>query len=149
MNTYKKTISYFLSFCFLVVVLAISSCGGDSPEPSETEAQKATKLLIGTWTIQQVTVDGSDRSDIYKDLRITFSASSLSATNGGPVWPSTTSWDFTDDSGKTIVRGDGLNISVNELTNNRFVAALTWTKTTLNGGRENSVSGQHVFTFTK
>jgi hypothetical protein len=134
----------------LATFLVLAGCdGGDPPTPEETEVEKATKLLAGTWTVQNVTVDGTDRTSVYKDVRITFSGSNLTATNGGVVWPASGTWRFTDDTAKTITRSDGLTISVNELTSNKLVAAFPWTKATLGGGRAESVAGQHVFTFGK
>jgi hypothetical protein len=134
----------------LATFLVLAGCdGGDPPVPEETEVEKATKLLTGTWSVQSVTVDGTDRTSVYKDVRISFNGSTLTATNGGVVWPASTTWRFGDETAKTITRGDGLTISVNELTSNKFVAALTWTRATLGGGRTESISGQHVFTFTK
>jgi hypothetical protein len=133
----------------LSALLFIASCGGDPPTPEETEVEKATKLLAGTWTVQNVTVDGNDRTSVYKDVRITFNGSNLTATNGGVVWPASGTWRFADETAKTITRSDGLTISVNELTTNKLVAALTWTRATLGGGRTESVAGQHVFTFSK
>ena len=149
MKSIKNTYSILATTLVIGTLLLISSCGGDPPAPQETEVEKATKLLTGTWTVQSVTVDGTDRTSVYKDVRITFSGTSLTATNGGQVWPATTTWRFADEAAKTISRGDGLTISVNELTSNKLVVAFPWAKGTLGGGRAESVAGQHVFTFGK
>ena len=149
MKSINNRYSILATTLVIVTLLLISSCGGDPPAPQETEVEKATKLLAGTWTVQNVTVDGTDRTSVYKDVRITFSGTSLTATNGGQIWPATTTWRFADETAKTISRGDGLTITVNELMATKFVAGLTWTKSTLGGGRAESVSGQHVFTFGK
>lgn len=149
----KSRISLSIAFStsLLLLLLCFAHCGKKSdPEPTETEAQKATKLLTaGQWSVQSVSVDGQDRSSTYKDLKLTFSATSITATNGGAIWPASTTWKFKDDTGKTIERGDGLSIAVAELSASKLVLALSWSKTTLGGGRALSISGQHNFTFTK
>lgn len=149
MKSINNTYSILATTLVIGTLLLISSCGGDPPAPQETEVEKATRLLTGTWSVQSVTVDGTDRTSVYKDVRITFSGTSLTATNGGQVWQATTTWRFADEAAKTISRGDGLTITVTELTATKLVVGLTWTKTTLGGGRSESVSGQHVFTFGK
>lgn len=137
----------------LVAMLTyLGSCGGGGgdPAPAETEVQKATKLLTaGLWSMQTVQVDGTDRTTTYKDLKVTFTATGFSSTNGGAVWPATGTWKFKDDAGKTIERGDGLLVSVVELSSSKMVLSLTWSKTTLGGGRHASISGSHTFTFGK
>lgn len=137
-----------------LVVMFISGCGGGksdpAPAPVETEAVKNTKLLTtGTWNVQTVSVDAVDKTTVYKDLKITFNSTGFTATGGGSVWPATGTWKFSDDTGKVITRGDGLSISLTEVSTTKLVLALAWTKTTLGDGRVESVSGQHVFTFGK
>ena len=143
----RTLIRITISLAVLAAVLHMASCGGD-PAP-ESGAAMATKLLTaGTWSTQSVTVSGAS-STIYNNLKVTFTATGFSATDGGSVWPASGTWNFTDDTGKTMVRGDGLSISVTELTSTKVVMGLTWNKTTLGGGRSESVAGQHVFTFGK
>lgn len=150
MNAMKKTYPFLISATILTLLLVIGSCGDDPPPtPEETEVEKATKLLAGTWTVQNVTVDGTDRTSLYKDVRITFSGSNITATNGGVVWPASATWRFADDTAKTIARGDGITMAVNELTANKLVVSFAWAKGTLGSGRVESVAGQHVFTFGK
>lgn len=149
MKSINNTYSILATTLVIGTLLLISSCGGDPPAPQETEVEKATKLLAGTWTVQNVTVDGTDRTSVYKDVRITFSGTSLTATNGGAVWPASTTWRFADDTAKSLARGDGITMAVNELTANKLVVAFAWAKGTLGSGRVESVAGQHVFTFGK
>ena len=134
------------------VLLFFAHCGGSTsdPAPAETDTQKNTKLIVASsWTVQSVLVDAVDKSTVYKDLKLTFTAGGFTATNGGTVWPASGSWSFTDDSGKVISRSDGVTINLTEISATKMVLSLAWTKTTLSGGRAQSVSGQHVFTFGK
>ena len=143
----RTLIRITISLAVLAAVLHLAGCGSD-PAP-ETGAEKATKLLTAaTWNTQSVTVGGAS-STIYNNLKVTFTATGFTATHGGSVWPASGTWKFTDDTGETMVRGDGLSISVTELTSTKVVMRLAWNKTTLGGGRSESLSGQHVFTFGK
>lgn len=146
-----KILRLFSSGIILLALVSFLSCGGGSdPAPAETESQKATTLLTsGGWSIQTVLVDGVDKSTIYPSLKVSFTATGFSATNGGLIWPATGTWRFTDDSGKTISRGDGVSITLNEISSTKMIMSFSWSKTTLGSGREASISGQHVFTFGK
>lgn len=134
----------------------LQSCGskGD-PAPQQTEAQKNQKILTSAgssgsgWKTQSVLVDGVDDTSIYSELKLSFSDTEFTATNGGIVWPASGTWKFTDDSGQTIERGDGLIIGVDEIASNSLTLSLTWTETTLGPGRVNSTSGKHVFKLRK
>ena len=139
--------------CYLIAgVLAfqLQSCGskGD-PTPKETDAQKNEKILTSSvtsgWSVQSVMVDGVDDTSIYSKLKLSFTEGSFTATNGDPIWPASGTWKFTDDSGQTIQRGDGLIIGVDEITSTTLTLSLTWTETTLGPGRVKSTSGKHVF----
>ena len=148
----KKLITYSLTSLFIFGLLLIFSCGPTDPtpaaEPSATEQVK-TVLTSGAWKIQSVAVDGTDQTSVYKGLSLSFTNTSVNATNGGAVWPSSDTWKFTDETGKSITRGDVIQVSVDEATVSKLVLKLTWTKTTLGSGRINSVKGVNVFTFGK
>lgn len=135
----------------------LQSCGskGD-PTPQQTEAKKNQEILTsagssgsGGWKAQSVLVDGVDDTSIYSNLKLSFSDTEFASTNGGSVWPTSGTWKFTDDSGQTIERGDGLLIGVDEITSNSLTLSLTWTETTLGPGRIKSTSGKHVFKLKK
>ena len=144
--TLKSTLILFAS-----VLLFASGCSKSDPTPAaETDAMKNTKLLTtGTWNIQTVQVDGMDKTIVYKNLKLTFTSTGFTSTGGGSVWPTTGTWKFADDTGKVITRGDGLSINTTEISATKLVLTLTWTKTTLDGGRIESIAGSHVFTFGK
>jgi hypothetical protein len=146
----RRTTFGFLTILNVVGLLYVSGCGGGGdPAPPKTESQKATEIMTqGTWTMQSVSVDGADKTSIYAGLKITFTSTGFSASNGGGVWPNMGTWQFTDNTGKTMKRDDGLTITLTELTDKKMVLTLTWRETTL-GGRESSVEGSHVFTFGK
>ena len=108
-----------------------------------------TILTSGAWKIQSVAVDGADQTNVYKGLSLSFTNTLVNATNGGAVWLASDTWKFADETGKSITRGDGIQVTVEEATATKLVLKLTWTKTTLGSGRINSVKGVNVFTFGK
>ena len=133
----------------MAILLMLTGCRKEDPKPSLTESEKATALLTSGsgWVIQTVLVDGVDNTALFAGLKLSYTATDYSTVNGGVIWPASGTWKFTDDTGKNILRSDGMPITLNEITSTKLVLGLTWSKTTLAGGRENSVAGNHVFTF--
>jgi hypothetical protein len=143
-----KTKNINLKICLFLLTLLIVSCGGD-PEP--TAAEKNTELMTasGAWKLQNVLVDGTDKTSVYSGLTIQFTETAFTTTNGGVVWPASGSWSFKDDSGTVINRNDGIEIKLVEVSTSKLVLQLTWTKLTIGPGRVSSLSGSHTFTFGK
>jgi hypothetical protein len=138
----KKIFLYTVCICFL------ANCSGDS-DPKQSKTEKVTALLTsGTWSLQTVLVDGIDQTEIYEDLTLTFTEDAITSTNGRVVWAESDTWQFTDDTATEIERGDGLHITLEEISNNTLVLTLTWDDTTFEtGGRTSSLAGVHTFTF--
>jgi hypothetical protein len=141
----------------LVAIMAstfiqISGCGGGSnnntPTLSATDAVKAKLTAVSSWKIQSAIVDGVDQTSVYKGLALAFSSAGYSSTNGGTVWPASGTWSFNNTDGTSVKRDDGLIITV-EVTDTTLKLSYTWTKTTLGGGRIESIKGAQVLTFTK
>jgi hypothetical protein len=109
---------------------------------------KAKLTAATSWKVQSATVDGVDQTAIYKNLALSFSATGYTSTNGGAVWPASGTWSFNNTDGTAVKRDDGLIITV-EVTDTTLKLSYTWTKTTLSGGRAESVKGSQVLTFTK
>ena len=148
-----KTLKYIWSSAFVALLLTIASCGGggDDPTPAtDTEAQKVTsQLTSGTWKINSVTVDGINKNDLFTNMTIVFTSSGFTTTNGGVVWPAIGTWSFVDPTAKAITRSDAVTVSLDAITDTSLTLSLTWTKTTLGGGRINSIAGKHVFVLKK
>lgn len=141
----KINISYILSAVILTAVITvISSCG---PQPVSEEEKVRTMLMSGTWQIQDVTVDGVNKNSLFDGFTIKFNEATYTTTNGGPVWPASGTWHVSTPT--TIVHNGGDVISISSITENSLVLTLEWDETTLGGGRTQSVSGSHTFTFSK
>ncbi len=141
----KEITSFFLSITIIFSLLNIIGCG--SEPQSETDRIKSL-LKSSNWKVQSVLVDGVDQTNVYAGLSLNFTDVEFSSTNGRAVWPAIGTWRFSDQSGKAILRNDGLVVTIVDVAEGKLVLSLTWTKTTL-GGRLDSVKGTNVFTFSK
>lgn len=130
----------------LITTLIFSSCGSKDPSPKETNIKLLTN---GTWTINSVKVSGVDKTNLFTGMTITFTETDYTAVNGGPIWGSSQSWSFIDNSAKSFSISSGVEVDIIELTGTSLIIELTWDKTTLDGGRTKSVEGRHEFIFTK
>src|SRR6478609_5062753 len=109
---------------FLMLMLQLSSCKKEEPSIQETE--KVKKVLTSTtWKMQTVTVDGTDETSMYTGLTLKFTDGHYSTTNGKVVWPASGVWIFADNTGKLITRGDGLEISVQQIDTDKLVLNFT------------------------
>jgi hypothetical protein len=139
-------------FLVLVLVTALISCKEKKEDdPNLNENEKVNQLLTsaGLWSVQSVTVDGSDQTSLYKDVKLSFTTSAYTTLNGGVTWPASGTWKFADDSGRSIVRDNSLPMTINEIGEKKLVLSFTWSKATLGSGRATAIAGQHIFTFTK
>jgi hypothetical protein len=132
----------------VITLFQLTSCGGKGdPTPSAQDVVKA-KLISNTWKVQSVSVDNVDQTIVYKGLTLNFTATNFSTTNGAAAWPSSGTWSFNSTDGSSILRSDGITIAV-EVTDTTLRLTFTWSKTTLGGGRIESVGGVNVFNFVK
>lgn len=138
------------SASLIVVVALIINLSGCSKGSEISKQEEVTAALTsGQWKIKTVIVDGVDKTGVYKDLSLTFTATGFTTTNGGVVWPASGTYTFTDANATVLKRNDGLEIQIQEATTTSLRLGLTWAKTTLGAGRIESVGGQNVFSFGK
>lgn len=151
MKTIKTTLTW-TTLLIGLVVLSVTFTGckkkNEEPKPNKTDQVKSM-LTGGKWTMQSVTVDGVDKTDVYAGLTVTFTSSGYTSTNGAPVWPASGTWFFQDDTGVLIGRGDGTSIVIENITQTNLKLDLSWPTNTLGSGRVSSVAGNHVFTFSR
>ena len=133
-----------LSLIALVItVLTLESCK-DKTTPTASEII-SKKLSTGAWKVKSVTVDNTDKTDLFKDFTLQYTATTYTTTHGTPVWPASGTWKFADEPATVITRDDGLEITIESIKDNEFIYSLTWTKTTYGAGRGSSVNGVHRF----
>lgn len=118
------------------------SCGDDPV--SETE--RVTSLLTAhPWKVSSVTVDNVSQSALFTNFAITFTATGFSTTNGAPVWPASGTWSFTDDNARAFTRGDGILVTIADVSSSALHLELVWSEGTLGSGKISSIAGTHVF----
>ena len=151
-NHTRRNVLAYLLFAIVMVAGLLTSCksSSDDPAPVVSKEDEVSALLTSaTWKMSTVTVDGADKTSIYKDLKLTFTSTGFTSVNGGAVWPASGTWDFTSAEATAIKRNDGVEVTLQEVTDASLKLALIWNKNTLGPGRIESVSGQHVFSFGK
>ena len=149
MNPVNKLSSVRNLVIAITLLIACSLFQACKKEATLTPAQQVAAILTASpWKVQSVTVDGAS-SSLFTNFTITFGASTFTTVNGGEVWPSSSSWVFTDVNASAFTRGDGLTVQLTEVTSTSLKMRLTWSKNTFGPGRVSSISGQHNFVMGK
>ena len=160
-----KLLSRILSVLVLAGVAIFSmSCGGDNG-PGKTPAEKQLdKLKAVTWELSNATLDGTDRTTDFPNLKLTISGTfvtdgtynyALSGTTPSrSPWPRSGTWMFGQDPLTQIIRDPdtadetNLEYSVTDadlvITFNVPSSSDGWP----GGSRAQAVSGEWIFTFT-
>jgi hypothetical protein len=146
----------------LATLIAISTvfvhCGGGGGDPELTEEQKVTKTLTagtGQWgqnSASTVYVDGLDvTEDLFSGFTITFTDGGYTTTGTSPVFPSSDTWRFKENTNGTVIirDSDEKEMTITSLTDTDLVFTLTWDQTTTSSGRQRSIPGPHVFILKK
>jgi hypothetical protein len=146
----KSILNIVFSVIALTAMLKITSCSDDEVGASETTLNK---LTAHNWDLSRVTVGGVDQTSLYPDLSIQWTKDkTLSTTNGGTIWPSTSNFSFTDNTAKTLLvqlkNGENTEVTIETLTDSELVISLHWNETTFGQGRSKSIEGDHIFEFT-
>jgi hypothetical protein len=138
-----KTISYIL----LVIVIIFTGCSDDDP----TERERVKKLLTtgGTWSLKSTVVDGANKTDLYSGFAITFSSDGYTAINGGVIWPDSGTWRFEQGSDNTLVFDEELTATIESISEKDFQLSFHRDEATFGAGRITSVSGEHMFVFSR
>lgn len=146
----EREIKTFIVAIFTAAILLalLTSCGSKPDIVPNTQDAVKAKMTANTWDLQSVSVDGVDQTGVYKNLTIKFTGTNFTSTNGGVVWPASGTWEFTSLDATSFKRDDGIEVNV-EATDVTLRLTLTWTKTTLGGGRIESVKGKNVFNLVK
>lgn len=145
----KKLKTYIL---LLGIVTLLPNCGDPDPTPQPVdETQAVIDGLAKTWTIDAVTLDGTDVASDWDNVQVSFAANkSFSITGLSPenalIWPSSGSYSFPDSTKPmSVLRSDGISILISNLTERSATLNLVITGRT--GGRETGLSGNYSFSF--
>ena len=141
-----RKIKYGISIALMLCSVAWYGCKDNGPTVTEVTTQQLTSH---PWKVSVVTVDAVDKTSLFTNMTLTFTASGYTTTNGGPVWPASGTWKFVDGAARKIIRNDDLEITITEITDTSLKFSLTWNANTFGSGRTSSVAGNHLFTLTK
>lgn len=134
---------------FFLLLLSAVACKKDK-DPKPSAAELTTQQLISSaWTLANLTVDGVDQTNMFADITLSFTTSNFITTNGNPVWPSSGTWAFTDNTATEILRSDGVTLTIEGISETKLELSFMWNDTSFAEGREGSIEGQHIFTFTR
>ena len=144
-----KTIINKLGAAQVMIVIAFVVITGCGKKETISQTTLNTNILSSHgWKLQSLMVDNVDKTILYSGMTLSFTAATYATTKGSPVWASNGTWTFSGNDGKTITRDDQIDVSIDQIADSQLVLSLTWNKTTL-GGRQESVSGKHVYTLVK
>jgi hypothetical protein len=155
-----KILFRFVSlFSLLLLPIIYMACSGSEPDPvvEKTEKEKVTEMITASgaaWTTSAssgITVDGVDvTEDLFENFSITFGDGTYTTTGTTPVWQRSDTWSFKDDTAKSIIRGDGKEVTITSVSATQLKLTLTWDQTTYEeGGRKRSIPGVYSFTLNK
>lgn len=148
----NMSIYRMLSVVMVLFAFTIQSCKDDDP----TAVERATGTISShPWKVSNVMVGDEDKTAVYQNVVLTVKNNkTFTSTNGGGIWPASGTWSFKDESAKVMSVSLGASLQMTDVTvlsmdGNTLKVQFQWDDTTLGGGRESSVAGEHVFTFVK
>ena len=138
---------YTYTLILALAALSLSCTPDDGPaDPKATEL--AFEMLAGQWTFGQfgsIKVDGSDVSANYSGFALSFTDGGYTTTNAGELFNASGTWEWSDESGRTVSLDDGKTINIQQLTLNKFVFSFTKTDGPVRAG----IAGNYVITVEK
>jgi hypothetical protein len=130
-----------------IIVLILCSLSIVACSDSETKSEEEvflSKLTADTWILSNAVVDNKSVTGAFDALALTFTKSTISAVNAvPPIWQNA-SFEI-EKSGDVfiILRSDGINVTVKELTASKLLLELQFSA----GSKVTSVSGKYTFEF--
>ena len=132
----------------VAILLAAAFISGCDDGPSAAEKVEGLLLSVA-WIKPIVTVDGIDQSNLYQDFNITFTKTNYTTSGGSPLWPSTGTWTFKDESATVMILDGTREVQINEITGANLELAVQNNNTTFKSGRVKSIIGKNVFRLSK
>lgn len=133
-------------YSLILSMLVFAGCQNDDPE-GITLQQQAFEKLAGDWTFGvdgSIVVDGVDVSANYPGFSLSFADGTYQTTNGADLFDASGTWEWIDDEAGQIRLNDGREITIQTLTENRFVFSFTFV-----GAVAAGIAGNYVVTVNK
>jgi hypothetical protein len=139
----RNRLSILLPPLFIAILISTKFMACSSDDPGNPVM---AKLTSGPWSVTSVTVDGTNQNDMFMGFTITFYTDlTYTTTNGNVVWPASGSWNFSDGTNTKLMRSDGIDVELTEITETSLSMKLHWDADTFGPGRSGSIEGEHVF----
>jgi hypothetical protein len=144
-NSILKVVSIVM---LIILVALLPACNKEIPL---TEQETVVIMLMSAeaWTSPVVTIDGVDRSDMYRNFELKFAESTYTSSGGAPVWPATGSWEFIDEDANRMLLDGTLEVEINSISDDELELSLQWNENTFTPGREKSIKGKMNFRLKK
>ncbi|MCC5930777.1 MAG: hypothetical protein JJU28_16150 [Cyclobacteriaceae bacterium] len=145
---YVKLITLITVIAGFVVFNGCGGSGGDDPSVREINTGILTSK---TWTVNTVTVPAGTATEgsAWNNFTVTFNPTNMTTTNhptgAEVVWPTGITWTFKDDEARVIVRGDGVDMTINTISESSLVLTFTMPDNTQIAGRTAGLGGQYTF----
>jgi len=138
-------ITRMLTVMFLLIAFTwLSSCKKDDDPVDPRDLQ--IKRLTATWNIESVTNDNIDVSGQFTGMTLTIDGLNFTTQNGGNPWPTHGTYTFKDNDLNTIIRSDGVEIALVEVTANTLILSFNYASI---NGRVQGITGGFIFSMIK
>src|SRR6478736_5623501 len=135
----KNTLLKVVTIVLMLAVITLSGCKDEPTQQEKTQAQ----LVSAQWVTPVVTVDGVDQSDLYANFNIKFLKDTYSTQGGGPLWATSGTWSFANDTASTLMLDGDTEVQLNEITETSLTLTVQNENTTFISGRAHSVKGKN------
>ena len=129
--------------CLLLLIATGLGCrkkGGVDP------LQVRLAELQGTWTVERVVNDNQNVTSLYALFSLTIDGDLFQTGSGGNAWPASGSFTINRNDIDTIIRNDGVEVSIEEINANRL--QLSFDKPNVSS-REQGITGNFIFNLIK
>jgi len=142
MKNYYKTAA-----AVVLMIFGLFNLPGCKDDDSIDPKTQTINDLTATWQLVSVTNDNNDVSAQFSGFTLTIAGLNYQTQNGGNPWPGSGTYELSDVDLKTLLRSDGIAITIDQLTATNLTLSFTFNEVT--GGRANGVTGGFTFLMTK
>ena len=146
MIKFKTMLHFMILPVTLIGIMTLSSSCKNDDDVVDPITEKINELSAN-WQLGNVTNDNTNVSDQYSGFTLTIDNFNFKTQNGGNPWPNFGSYDFKDNDLSVIVRNDGIEMTIDELTTTFLV--LSFRFNALPGGRVTGLTGNFTFSLVR
>jgi hypothetical protein len=144
MSRVGSTMKYFSCLWLALLLVSLSACKKDEPV-SEQEVVTALLTSATAWQSPEVTIDGVNYTDLYKDFKITFDKTTYTTVAGAPAWKPSGTWTFLNEEGTLIKMDNDREVEIKSISDELLEISFVWSEDTFEPGRTTSIKGKQTF----